>query len=83
MAPEADVSGAPLDPGLDGKTRLGGRGAQGGAGPGVSLRIPVVLVVLRSNDDDYREDGTEHHGCYAHRQGDEGEVPGLSGSDLG
>lgn len=54
-----------------------------GAGPWASLRVPVVLVVLRGYDDDHGEDGTEHHGCDAHGQGDEGEVPGLARSDLG
>lgn len=58
--------------------RLGGWGAQSGAEMGRFLGIPVVFVVLGGDDDDYSEDGTEHHGRDAHGQGDEREVPGFA-----
>lgn len=45
---------------------------------GTFLGIPVVFVVLGGDDDDYSEDGTKHHGCDAHGQGDEGEIPGFA-----
>lgn len=50
---------------------------------GTFLGIPVVFVVLGGDDDDDSEDGTKHHGCDAHGQGDEGEIPGFARSDLG
>ena len=43
------------------------------------LRLPVVVVVLRGDDDDHGEDGAQHDGGDADGQADEGEVACLAG----
>lgn len=45
----------------------------------VELRLPVVVVVLRGDDDHHGEDGAQHNGGDADRQADEGEVARLAG----
>lgn len=48
----------------------------------VELRFPVVVVVLRGDDDHHGEDGAQHNGGNADRQADEGEVACLAGGYL-
>ena len=43
------------------------------------LRLPVVVMVLRGDDDHHREDGAQHNGGDSDGQADEGEVAGLAG----
>lgn len=43
------------------------------------LRFPIVVVVLRGNDDYHGEDGAQHNGGDANSQADEGEVACLTG----
>ncbi len=45
----------------------------------MELRLPVVIVVLRGDDDYHGEDGAEHDGGDANSQADEGEVACLAG----
>lgn len=46
------------------------------------LWFPVIVMVLRGDDDHHGEDGAQHDGRDAHRQADEGEVPRLAGGYL-
>lgn len=46
------------------------------------LGFPLVVVVLRGDDDHHGEDGAQHDGGDAHGQADEGEVAGLAGGYL-
>lgn len=46
---------------------------------GLELRLPVVVVVLRGDDDYHGEDGAQHNGGDANGQADEGEVACLAG----
>lgn len=68
--------------GREGVSQENGFKESPGGGGGKSLRIPIGVVVLRSYDDNHCENGTEHHGCDAHGQGDEGEIPSLPRCDL-
>lgn len=45
----------------------------------MELRLPVVVVMLRGNDDYHGEDGAQHNGGDANGQADEGEVACLAG----
>lgn len=45
----------------------------------MELRLPVVIVVLRGDDDYHGEDGAQHNGGDANRQADEWEVACLAG----
>lgn len=47
-----------------------------------SLGLPVVIVVLRGDDNHNGEYGAEHDGGDSHRQTDEGEVTCLTRGDL-
>ncbi len=47
-----------------------------------SLGLPVVIVVLRGDDDHNGEYGAEHDGGDSHRQTDEGEITCLARGDL-
>lgn len=49
---------------------------------GRPLWFPVVVVVLRGDDDHHGEDGAQHDGCDADCQADEGEVARLAGGYL-
>lgn len=44
-----------------------------------TLWLPVVIMVLRGDDDHHGEDGAQHDGGNAHSQADEGEVACLTG----
>lgn len=44
------------------------------AGKGGSLGLPVVVMVLRGDDDHHGENGAEHNRGDSHSQTDEGEV---------
>lgn len=46
------------------------------------LRLPVVIMVLRGDDDHHGEDGAQDNGGDADSQADEGEVARLSGCNL-
>lgn len=45
----------------------------------MELWLPVVVVVLRGDDDYHGKDGAQHNGGDANSQADEGEVACLAG----